>query len=997
MKGRSRFRFRYRGIMGALAQSLSNLFDKILADEETAGNANVFYDPQDLTSLRVGRNGSGGQPVVGDPVGMMLDTSPTGSQTMEQFLESQPELVTNGTFDTDISGWTLGGTAGAGDSIQWNSGVLEVTRTTNNISAYQAISTTIGSSYKVVLGDVSDSFSRLGVGTSTAIPTDQLIGAGELIFVATATTHYVHLRSAAIATQTFDNISVKEIPGHHAIAPTDAARPILMDDPDTTWASLTDDGTRGEELLTNGSFDSASDWSVFGGAVFSGGSVTLTAATIVQEIVAEIGATYEITVEVSGGSANGLVRAGNTVGGLEALSSSTMPTPGTYTFEFTAQRIATFISLVSTSAFTVDNISVRKVNTAFDERGDELWNTPTISDPAVWQWDGSTLTGTGDGTADTAIGDPVVAGEWYEVSWTANRTSASGLAQVRVGLTFLETFGDGGTSTYIAQAAATNGLSFTDSGGWGGTITNITCKRVPYPNLLLAANGSDDDSTFDTDTGNWTKGTGWSIGSGVASCDGTNGTQLTQNLLTTNKRYRVRWYVSAHTAGNLRIVAGTYGDVVSITGIGWYEGYVFATGPAVGLRSASFTGSIDNVIIQEVPASIPRSYYLDTDGVDDWMEVTPTLNLGEQWWHTGGWQSDTDAKYAFGTSNAIQGGSRHVSGDWIWYDPSTVGQIICTSDPATKHVLTIEQSDTNSLSARYDGVTEADPITPYNDSGGTQGLVLFSSQNNTFNSGLDGRFYGGAWGQGQVDYDELTTLQDYLGTLLEPDIDPTDVTAYANVYDMLGAQTAAALFDINDKTSLRVETDGSGGVPVEGDPVGVMMDVSGTGGLTMEAYLQGATELVTNGTFDTDSDWVKQSGWAISGGQAVGTAVNGYLYPTSISLPVGTTMRLTFDAVVTSGIVSVRLGSFPTVILVVSASGSYSIVRTATVADDLSFQGTSFTGTIDNVSIKALPGYTAVAASDAARPTLKTYNSPISSREILTTTYSWNITDGGRA
>jgi hypothetical protein len=483
----------------------------------------------------------------------------------------------------------------------------------------------------------------------------------------------------------------------------------------------------------------------------------------------------------------------------------------------------------------------------------------------------------------------------------------------------------------------------------------------------------------------------------VASCDGTNGTQLTQNLLTTNKRYRVRWYVSAHTAGNLRIVAGTYGDVVSITGIGWYEGYVFATGPAVGLRSASFTGSIDNVIIQEVPASIPRSYYLDTDGVDDWMEVTPTLNLGEQWWHTGGWQSDTDAKYAFGTSNAIQGGSRHVSGDWIWYDPSTVGQIICTSDPATKHVLTIEQSDTNSLSARYDGVTEADPITPYNDSGGTQGLVLFSSQNNTFNSGLDGRFYGGAWGQGQVDYDELTTLQDYLGTLLEPDINPTDVTAYANVYEMLGAQTAAALFDINDKTSLRVETDGSGGVPVEGDPVGVMMDVSGTGGLTMEAYLQGATELVTNGTFDTDSDWVKQSGWAISGGQAVGTAVNGYLYPTSISLPVGTTMRLTFDAVVTSGIVSVRLGSFPTVILVVSASGSYSIVRTATVADDLSFQGTSFTGTIDNVSIKALPGYTAVAASDAARPTLKTYNSPISSREILTTTYSWNITDGGRA
>jgi len=110
MKGRSRFRFRYRGIMGALAQSLSNLFDKILADEETAGNANVFYDPQDLTSLRVGTDGSGGQPVVGDPVGMMLDTSPTGSQTMAEFLEGglteATELVLQPN-DLNAAGWTL--------------------------------------------------------------------------------------------------------------------------------------------------------------------------------------------------------------------------------------------------------------------------------------------------------------------------------------------------------------------------------------------------------------------------------------------------------------------------------------------------------------------------------------------------------------------------------------------------------------------------------------------------------------------------------------------------------------------------------------------------------------------------------------------------------------------------------------------------------------------------------------------------------------------------
>ena len=123
---------------------------------------------------------------------------------------------------------------------------------------------------------------------------------------------------------------------------------------------------------------------------------------------------------------------------------------------------------------------------------------------------------------------------------------------------------------------------------------------------------------------------------------------------------------------------------------------------------------------------------------------------------------------------------------------------------------------------------------------------------------------------------------------------------------------------------------------------------SGTA-LTKVAY---GPELVTNGGFDTASDWTLGTGWTISGGQAVGTAVNGYLHPTLISLPVGTTMRLTFDAVVTSGTVSVRLGSFPSVTKVISSSGTYEIVAPITVVDDFSFQGTSFTGTIDNVSIK---------------------------------------------
>ena len=117
MTGRSRFRFRFRGVM-SLVKSIASQFFDILQKEEAASNTNVFYDPADLTSLRVGRDGSGGQPVVGDPVGIMLDTSQFGGKTAEDYLAGATELVTNGTFDSNISGWT-------GSGWSFNSGAAQ--------------------------------------------------------------------------------------------------------------------------------------------------------------------------------------------------------------------------------------------------------------------------------------------------------------------------------------------------------------------------------------------------------------------------------------------------------------------------------------------------------------------------------------------------------------------------------------------------------------------------------------------------------------------------------------------------------------------------------------------------------------------------------------------------------------------------------------------------------------------------------------------------------
>ena len=209
---------------------------------------------------------------------------------------------------------------------------------------------------------------------------------------------------------------------------------------------------------------------------------------------------------------------------------------------------------------------------------------------------------------------------------------------------------------------------------------------------------------------------------------------------------------------------------------------------------------------------------------------------------------------------------------------------------------------------------------------------------------------------------------------------------WAKVYNMLSNQTAAALFNIDDTSSLRVGRDGSGGVPVDGDSVGMMMDVSGTGGSTMAAHLAGATELVTNGTFDTDSDWSKGTNASISGGVATINVVGGaftYIFQ-PISFTEGAwyvvTLTLNGDAGnnvrvkdFTDGTGALQFpandvtltGSNQQVEYIFQANANSNQIQIArSDLGDWSF-------TVDNISVKALPGYAATAPSDAARPTLR--------------------------
>jgi hypothetical protein len=135
------------------------------------------------------------------------------------------ELVTNGTFDTDVSGWTITVGSAPASSISWVGGSIQVTRGTGagaGQAAYQAVTVEVGKSYVASLlcrGTVSGTTTPyLFVGTTagandvlSAFEGQDYQGRIAGTFTATGTTVYVAAVLNNYATVLFDNISIREV------------------------------------------------------------------------------------------------------------------------------------------------------------------------------------------------------------------------------------------------------------------------------------------------------------------------------------------------------------------------------------------------------------------------------------------------------------------------------------------------------------------------------------------------------------------------------------------------------------------------------------------------------------------------------------------------------------------------------------------------------------------------------------------------------------------
>ena len=205
------------------------------------------------------------------PVGLQLDLS--------QGLALGSELVSNGTFDTNVTGWTAYSNS-AGGTISWLAGTMLVSNPSGTYPrGMTSITTVVGTTYKLTAQVVATSASATIRATTVANGSSgylaQLVSVGvgtySLIFVATTTTTYIgmYVESASSNTAQFDNVSVQSLAGNHRTQATSVNRPILS----ARYNLLTATATLATQSITT----VATSYTIY----FTGsGSVTLTGTYI---------------------------------------------------------------------------------------------------------------------------------------------------------------------------------------------------------------------------------------------------------------------------------------------------------------------------------------------------------------------------------------------------------------------------------------------------------------------------------------------------------------------------------------------------------------------------------------------------------------------------------------------------------------------------------------------------------------------------------------------
>ena len=151
---------------------------------------------------------------------------------------------------------------------------------------------------------------------------------------------------------------------------------------------------------------------------------------------------------------------------------------------------------------------------------------------------------------------------------------------------------------------------------------------------------------------------------------------------------------------------------------------------------------------------------------------------------------------------------------------------------------------------------------------------------------------------------------------------------------------------------------------------------------------------VTNGTFDTDSNWSKNTGWSIGSGVAscdgsqtgnTGLIQQGTILGANLDFEVGKTYKITFDVTTTAGAITyIEIGGATDHTDVPTSDSTVTRYITATSTNDrLTIAGNStFEGTVDNVVVKEVTSNTGVVTGATTTTSVYGGNAPILPRAV---------------
>ena len=110
-------------------------------------------------------------------------------------------------------------------------------------------------------------------------------------------------------------------------------------------------------------------------------------------------------------------------------------------------------------------------------------------------------------------------------------------------------------------------------------------------------------------------------------------------------------------------------------------------------------------------------------------------------------------------------------------------------------------------------------------------------------------------------------------------------------------------------------------------------------------------DLITNGNFETDSNWSKDDGWQIYGGKAICDGTNGALLSQSNVVTAGKIYTITVTVTdYVSGNVDVSVGAGPR--SRITANGTYTFTQTAEPYVSFYIVSSSFVGAVDSVIVQ---------------------------------------------